>query len=305
MSGFKELATGLEFPEGPVALADGSVVVCEIHSGHVTRIWPDGRKTLVADIGGGPNGAALGPDGGLYVCNNGGLEFKRTRSGMLMSFMQASPGYEGGSIQRIDLETGAVQTLYTHCGDIRLRGPNDIVFDRYGGFWFTDMGKVVGRMQHRGGVFYARTDGSQIREAVFPMYEPNGIGLSPDGRTLYVAETETGRIYRYDVAAPGQLAGAGKIGNFGALHCALGGTFRCDSMAVDEAGNVCQANVGAGCISVVAPDGVLLEQVAMPEPFVTNICFGGPDRKTAFITLSGTGRLIAMPWPRPGLALAF
>jgi gluconolactonase len=305
VTAFTELASGLEFPEGPVVLPDGSIAVMEIANGHVTRVWPDGRKTLIADVGGGPNGAALGPDGRLYICNNGGLEFRRTKSGLLFSFMQALPDYTYGSIQRVDIDSGAVETLYTEGGGNPLRGPNDIVFDRHGGFYFTDMGKVVGRMQHRGAVYYAKADGSLIRELVFPLYEPNGIGLSPDGTALYVAETETGRVYRYDVTAPGELAGAGRMGNYGALHCNFGGTFRCDSLAVDGAGNVCVANVGSGSIGVIAPDGTVIERVDSPEPFVTNICFGGKNLRTAYLTLSGTGRLVSMPWPRPGLALNY
>lgn len=299
-----EIVGGLEFPEGPVVMPDGSVVVVEIPVGRVMRIFPDGRKVLVAEVGGGPNGAALGPDGKLYICNNGGLVFHRMKSGLQFSFMHATPDWTGGSIQRVDPATGAVEALYTHCGDVPLVGPNDIVFDRAGGFWFTDMGKVIGRRQERGAVYYAKADGSTIREAVFPMYEPNGIGLSPDGARLYVSETETGRVYVYDVTAPGELAGGGKRGNFGKLLCALPGLRRCDSLAVEANGNVCVATVGSGCISVISPDGELLEQVAMPDPFISNICFGGPDLSTAYLTLSGTGRLARMTWPRPGLRLA-
>ena len=67
-----ELVTeGLQFPEGPVAMADGSVILTEIQGQRLTRVWPDGRKETVAETGGGPNGAAIGPDGALYITNNG------------------------------------------------------------------------------------------------------------------------------------------------------------------------------------------------------------------------------------------
>ena len=75
MSNIRVLATGLEFPEGPVVMPDGSVVLVEIRGRRLTRVWPDGRKEVVAEIPGGPNGAALGPDGKMYICNNGGFSW--------------------------------------------------------------------------------------------------------------------------------------------------------------------------------------------------------------------------------------
>ena len=76
-------------------------------------------------------------------------------------------------------------------------------------------------------------------------------------------------------------------------------------MAVDGAGNVCQATVFEGGISVVAPDGELVEFISLPDPLVTNICFGGDDLQTAYITMSGTGQLIKMPWPYGGHRLNY
>ena len=66
------MAEGLEFPEGPIAMGDGSVILTEIHRGTLTRVWPNGRTEVVAQTGGGPNGAAIGPDGAVHVTNNGG-----------------------------------------------------------------------------------------------------------------------------------------------------------------------------------------------------------------------------------------
>src|SRR6478609_11092015 len=92
------LASGLEFPEGPVAMPDGSVLVVEIAGGRLTRVLPNGELRNVADLGGGPNGAALGPDGHCYVCNNGGFSW-RTDAGFTRPTGPAD-GYDGGSIQR-------------------------------------------------------------------------------------------------------------------------------------------------------------------------------------------------------------
>src|SRR5579872_6127306 len=107
---FRTLAEGLEFPEGPVALADGSVVLVEIAAGALTRIAADGRKTVIARPGGGPNGAAQGPDGKCYVCNNGGFEWHR--EGANIRPLTQAHDYKGGRIERIDPQTGAVEVLY-------------------------------------------------------------------------------------------------------------------------------------------------------------------------------------------------
>jgi gluconolactonase len=297
------MASGLQFPEGPVALPDGSVLVVEIAGGRLTRVMPDGELKVVAELGGGPNGAALGPDGHCYVCNNGGFSW-RTDNGFSRPTGPAA-NYGGGSIQRVNIETGAVQTLYTHCGDVPLHGPNDIVFDANGGFWFTDFGKTFEDRIMRGAVYYARADGSEIRCAAHPVLTPNGVGLSPDGRTLYVSETETSRLWSYPVTGPGELGHeAWPSPNGGRLVHGLSGYQRFDSLAVEENGNICVATLVRGGISVFSPGGELLEFHEAPEGYCTNICFGGPDRRTAFITLSGYGQLFAAQWPRPGLALA-
>ena len=191
----REIASGLHFPEGPVALADGSVLVVEIQSGTLARVGPDGSVERVADTGGGPNGAAIGPDGKVYVCNNGGFLWAEV-DGMAAPGGQP-PDYIGGRIQRVDLDTGQVDDLYTEYEGVGLRGPNDLVFDEHGGFYFTDLGKSREREIDRGAVYYAKADGSEIVRLVFPLDHPNGIALSPDGTRLYVAETITGRIWTW------------------------------------------------------------------------------------------------------------
>jgi len=297
------IATGLRFPEGPIAMPDGSVLVAEIEGGRLVRVSPKGELEVVAELGGGPNGAAIGPDGHCYVCNNGGFNW-RTDAGFTRP-TGAAADYQGGAIQRVDLASGAVETLYTHCDGIRLHGPNDIVFDAEGGFWFSDFGKTFEDRIVRGAVYYARTDGSFIRRAAHPVLTPNGVGLSPDGRTLYVSETETSRLWSYPVLGAGQLGQAPwPSPNGGTLVHGLPGFQRFDSLAVEEGGNICVATLVRGGISVFSPAGELLEFHAAPEGYCTNICFGGADRRTAFITLSGHGQLFAARWPRPGLALA-
>jgi gluconolactonase len=304
MSELRVLASGLRFPEGPVAMKDGSVVLVEIERQTITRVKPDGTTEIVAKTGGGPNGLAVGPDGAFYVCNNGGFNW-HVEQGMLRPSGPAAD-YTSGRIERVDPATGAVTTLYDRCGDAMLKGPNDIVFDAHGGFYFTDLGKARARDRDWGAIYYALPDGSKIVEIVQPILTPNGIGLSPDGKVLYAAETETARLWAWDITAPGVL----KKQPFpsphgGRLVMGLGGYQRFDSLAVDATGNICVATLINGSISVISPGGYLVRQVSMPDLFATNICFGGPDRRTAYITLSGTGRLVTMDWWEPGLRLNY
>ncbi len=303
MSGHRVIASGLLFPEGPVAMLDGSVLVVEMQRRSLTRVAPDGSTQVVAQLAGGPNGAAIGPDGRCYICNNGGFVFNQVGDTLVPGLTPAD--YVGGWVEAVDLITGQSEVLYRACGDIPLRGPNDLVFDRDGGMWFTDTGKVVGRQRDRGAVFYARTDGSFIKQVVFPLEGPNGVGLSPDDRTLYVSESWTGRIWAYDIVAPGEIARfAGRMPwQRGRMLIGLGGYSMLDSIAVERNGNICLGDIPSGGIAVVTPDGRLLERHPMPDAFTTNICFGGPDLRTAYITLSSTGKLVEMKWPRPGLPL--
>jgi gluconolactonase len=296
------LAEGLAFPEGPVALADGSVVLVEIAAGTLTRVSPDGLKTVLARPGGGPNGAAIGRDGKCYVCNNGGFEW-HVEGGRTRPIVQAKD-YAGGRIERVDLATGAVEGLYHAAGEVALKGPNDLVFDRQGGFYFSDLGKVRAREMDRGAVYYATTDGTRISEVAFPMVTPNGIGLSPDEKTLYVAETEPARLWAFDIVEPGVVRKEPwPSPHGGRLVAGVGGYQRFDSLALDAEGRICVATLINGGITVISPDGRHVEHHPMPDPITTNICFGGPDLRTAFVTLSWTGRLAAVDWPVAGLRL--
>lgn len=297
------VADGLRFPEGPVAMPDGSLILVEIAAGRITRVRPDGSRETVAEPGGGPNGLAIGPGGKLYCCNNGGFNW-REMGGFLAPHGQADD-YSGGRIERIDIATGAVEILYRH-GDFgcSLRGPNDIVFDGQGGFWFSDHGKNRPRERDITGIFYARTDGGHLQEVVFPSENPNGIGLSPDGKALYAAETYTCRLMKFNVIGPGRIDETAGLGGPGIPLYRPAGYKFFDSLAVEAGGNICVATLGEGGISVVSPKGELVEFVATPDAFTTNIAFGGDDMMDAWITLSGTGRLAKMRWPRPGLSLA-
>jgi gluconolactonase len=284
-----EVTRGLRFPEGPIALDDGSILAVEIEGGSLARVATDGSIRRI-DCGGGPNGAAIGPDGHVYVCNDGGLAFRDV--GDIREPFELAPDNPGGSIQRVDLATGGVETVYTHCGDVPMGGGNDIVFDIHGGFYFNDTGG--------GAVYYAKPDGTFI-EKVGSVEFPNGLGLSPDQDRLYASETYSGLIVHWDVVAPGTLSD-----DYTVLFSAEG-SHHWDGLAIDGNGNVCAADLQHSGITAISPQGEIVTKVTVPEhdPYVTNICFGGPDMRTAFITSSGRGRLYATEWFCPGLRLNF
>ena len=296
------VATGLLIPEGPVALSDGSVLIVEVGSGRISRIQPDGALRLVAQVDGGPNGAAIGPDGAAYICNNGGGFACDLVDGMLhIAF--APDRYMGGSIQRLDLQSGAVTTLYAACENMPLRAPNDLIFDADGGFWFTDHGNSAPDSKTYGGLYHARPDGSMIRQIRQHLLSPNGIGLSPDGRWLYWADTMTARLWRAAIVAPGELADYGHAP--GELVATVPGHIMLDSLAVEADGRVCIGSIIHGGIIVIDPQTGTSAHVPVEDHMVTNICFGGADGRDVWITAAGTGRLLRGRWPKPGLKLAF
>jgi gluconolactonase len=283
---FQIVAEGLVSPEGPVVFPDGSVIVAEIHAGRLTRIWGDGRREVVATPGAAPNGAKLGPDGALYVCNSGG---------------GAQP-YSGGRIERVDLATGKVERLYDKVGDTPLQMPNDLVFDAQGGLWFTDYGRREARWTGKGGIYWVPPGGGAVREVWFGGAGCNGIGLSPDGRTLYWATTISGRLYSFPVTGPGTVA-TNEMGLPRYVASAAGdGAF--DSLALTASGAICIGTASPGGITVVTPPGKT-RFLPLPDLLVSNIAFGGADMRDAYVTMSRSGRLAKLRWDEPGLNLNF
>ncbi len=312
MSGLElvEVTAGLRFPEGPIAMPDGSVILVEMFGPRVTRVHPDGTKETIAEVPGGPNGAAIGPDGALYLCNNGGC-FSAVDLGEFLFPGPFDPNrYIRGSVQRLDLSSGALTDLYTECDGHPLRAPNDLVFDAQGGMWFTDHGihDTAARTADLTSIYYALPDGSSITEVVHPVDSPNGIGLSPDGTHVYWAETYHGRVMQRRITAPGVVEPPSPL-DFSACMHGLVGYQLLDSLAVDGEGNVCVATLANGGITVISPDGSSVEHFATGDPLTTNICFGDDDGsgeyRTAFITLSGTGKLVKARWPYRGLRLNY
>lgn len=284
MAQFEVIAEGLGFPEGPVAMADGSVIVVESFAGRITRCW-NGRKELVCEIGDGPNGAAIGPDGALYVCNNGGI----------------GPDYfsradRKGRIERVDLATGRVERVYHACDGMALSAPNDLIFDCDGRIWFTDMGRMEMDGKKYGGLYCATLDGSAITRVVGQALSYNGVGISPDMATVYVADTMSARLYAFDRRAEAQKP---------RLLATVPGQASLDSLAMTAAGNICVATIGTrGAITTVTPEGAM-SRVETDDPVTTNVAFGGADMRDAYITCSMKGLLVKTRWDEPGMRLVY
>jgi gluconolactonase len=300
-----EHASGLTFPEGPVVLPDGSLVVTESPLGRVTRVAPDGTTSTLADVGLGPSGLAFGPDGFLYCANSGGSGGGHRGLNRVNMPRPSWPGFRGGLIQRIDPDSGRCATLYDSFDDGQLmQAPNDLVFDASGGMWFTDHGRDHELGRNYGGVFYARIDGSHIARMDFHFVSPNGIGLSPDELTLYVADSFLGRLWAFDIESPGVLAPSPSPTAPARVVQTLPGYQILDSLKVEAGGKICVGTIINGGVTTFDEDGST-DHVAMPDVMVTNLCFGGADMRDVYVTASTTGTILRARWPRPGLRLNF
>lgn len=312
----------LAFPEGPVALDDGSLLFVEIERQTLSHLAPDGTVSLVAVLPGGPNGLAIGPDGAAYVCNNGGVytfvDARLPGGKIRVPYPVPNPDHRPGSIQRVDLSTGQVTVLYNSCDGAPLLTPDDIVFDGAGGFWFTDSGIEFPDRLQRGGLYYATTDGKTIRK-VAEIPTANGVGLSPDGKTLYVSDTAFGRLWALDVSAPGVI-------QIDPLHQMFGMPGNApltlpsfvvpqtpnltayqwvDSLKVDSGGFVAIGTLLNGGLTVFDPASGSVEHLPVPDLFTTNLCFGGADLQDVWITASTTGMIYKGRWCRPGQKPAY
>ena len=297
---FKVFAEHLDFPEGPVALEDGSVLVVELKSQQLKRLYSNGEQKVIATVQGAPNGAALGPNNTIYIANNGGMSWEE-HEGLIAPGPQPD-SFIGGRIQTISAD-GQVKDLYTHYEDGPILAPNDLIMDGQGGFYFTDHGQRREHDMDLGALSYGRLDGSLVKRLVSPLFTPNGVGLSPDGNRVYISETITGRIWWWEIKSTGEL----HLDQGAQLLIGLGDFTFLDSLAVDAEGNVSVATMPKGGITTISPHGEVIDflEVPLKDPTVTNICFGGSDLTTAYITASATGRLYEVEWPRKGLKLPF
>jgi gluconolactonase len=291
------VAGGFAFPEGPCVDRHGTLYLVELPRGCVSVV-AHGRRLEFATLGGAPNGAAFGADGTLYVCNNGGNWPPKPSTG-------GRPGTGGGqaSIQAVRPD-GSFKTLITAIDGRALNGPNDICFDDRGGFYFTDPawakrssdGIAHAEQSPPGDVCYATPDGRAARVWGGLLF-PNGLQVTPDGKFLVVAETGTGRVWRSAIRAPSSLETAEVMIDLG-LASGL------DGMCFDSEGRLLIAGCGSSTIYVIAPDLRRLDQtIGLSDPALTNLCFGGADFRTLYVTQGSSGRVVSIEWPVAGMRL--
>jgi gluconolactonase len=264
------LAEGLEFPEGPVWLGPERVAFTEIRGGRVS-LWDHGQVSVVAPTGGGANGATLGPDGALYVANNGGVSIDHAG-------VWRSPREIAGRIQRVTLD-GQVSDVAVDLPGPAPHRPNDLCFGPDGLLYFTDphdweRGLEVGT----GRVVRTTLDGRTELLADVPFF-PNGIAFGPD-RRLYVAQSITKKILVMDPVPGAELR----------EYCELPRGYP-DGFCFDRTGRLWVAGSLGDVLVLFEPDGQVarvLETGKGSEP--TNCCLG--DGRL-YVTLSGPGRLEA------------
>lgn len=295
------IAENLGFPESPVAMPDGSVVLSEMAAGRITRVWPDGSTDTVADVGGGPNGVGLLPDGRMVVCQNGGARFGTgpwpydfPGCAQIFRPMGAPAEPVAPQLQLVDPD-GEVRTLARDFTardgtTLPLVRPSDVCVDREGGFYVTDGGTTHGRSRAMTGLLYGTPDG-RLEEIVYPLEMPNGVALSPDGDRVYVAETRTRRVWEFTLSAPGRVVGGrglATVPSGGPLN--IGGA---DGLCVARDGTIVVATLGAGGVTAFSPAGRLLGASAFDDPMTTNMTLSA-DETTLYLTLASSGRLVAV-----------
>ncbi len=251
------------FLEGPSFDRDGHLYVTDIPFGRIFRISPDGQWTLVTEYDGWPNGLKIHKDGRIFI-----TDYKR-------------------GIMQLDPANGAVTPILTNRRSESFRGTNDLVFDSNGVMYFTDQGQT-GMHDPTGRVYRYNLETEALDLLITNAPSPNGIVLSPDEKTLYVAVTRGNGVWRVPLLKDG---GTTKVSIFVNL---AGGVSGADGMAVDQDGRLFVCDAGNGCAWVFTKWGEPVYRVRSTGGgrSTTNLAFGGPDRRDVFITESDTGNIL-------------
>ena len=259
------------FLEGPVFDAAGNLYVTDIPFGRIFRIDPRGEWEQVAEWDGEPNGAKFLNERELIVTD-----------------------YRNG-LMAVDVTSGAVRPFLERRNSERFKGVNDLAFDSAGNLYFTDQGQT-GLHDPTGRLYRLRPSG-QLELLLANVPSPNGVALSPDERVLWLGVTRGNQVWRVPLLEDGSVS---KVSAFFTSYGPSGP----DGLAVDEAGRVIVANPGLGVAWVLnhraEPEIVLRSCAGMS---LTNLAFGGPDRKTLYCTESVTGTVLRATLDRAGLPL--
>lgn len=264
------IAEGYSFPEGPAIDKQGALFFSDARGNTISKWTGKTAEVVLKDTLAG-NGTAFDKEGNLYICQGGGQ-----------------------AILKMTPDGKAAPWVTTADSDKTLNRPNDAVFDFEGNLFFTNPARGVGETPV--GVVRVRPDGTAETVATDQQY-PNGTDISPDGKTLYVGDFSGGStVWKYAIAPGGEL-GKGEV----FIQFGTGGP---DGIAVAASGNVYVVLNMASKIVVVAPDGKVVKEILFPKGSgVTNLCFGGADFKTMYITVGMKGTVYTMPADELGMKL--
>jgi gluconolactonase len=260
------------FLEGPVFDGDGNLYLTDIPWGRIFRIDPQGAWSLVAEYDGEPNGMKFLDAGTLLVTD-----------------------YKNGLV-RIDVAGGRVEPFLPRRNSERFKGVNDLAFGADGALYFTDHGQyglhdTTGRLHRLG------RDG-RLDTLLDNVPSPNGVALSPDGKVLYLAVTRGNCVWRVPLLPDGSVS---KVSQFFTSHGPSGP----DGLAVDATGRLLVANPGLGYVWVLNGRAEPVEVLRGPAgASITNLAFGGPDRRTLYVTDSTHGQVLRAEMDAPGLPIA-
>lgn len=264
------------FLEGPVFDAAGNLFVTDIPHGRILRVTPGRQWSCIAQYDGWPNGMRFGPDGRLWIAD-----------------------YRHG-ILALSPQGGHPEPILTHVGSERFKGVNDLFFDQRGRLYFTDQGQT-GLQDPTGRVYRYDLDACRLDCLISNGISPNGLVCDLAEKSLFVAMTRGNGVWRIPLKDQGP---AGKVGMFVQL---AGGVSGADGLALDEDGNLFVCDAGNGCVWVFDPHGVPLWRLRSPTEgrTLTNLAFGGTDRRMLYMTESATGTIIRIELGIPGKRLSY
>jgi gluconolactonase len=259
-------ATGFKFPEGPAFDRNGNLFVVDVDTGAISKISPKGQVKIFINTGGAPNGAKFHANGDLYVADR--------QKGIIA----ISPD-------------GKIRVIVDHYQRKKFYGPNDLIFDSQGNLYFTD--PHGSSAENPFGCVYRFSSSGELTCLASGLAFPNGLALSKDERFLLVANTRKNRILRYVLDPP--------VRSY--IFSQLSGGWGPDGLAFDVAGNLYVAHYGGGDVIILNPKGEIVERVPVGGGHPTNVAFGGPDRKTLYVTEVETGSVYCFNTDHAGLPL--
>lgn len=261
------------FLEGPAFDTQGNLYCVDIAWGRILRVSPEGHFDVVAQYDGEPNGLAFHRDGRLFIADHA--------LGLLT----------------MDPATAVVTPLLDRPHRQRFKGLNDLVFASNGDLYFTDQGES-GLQDASGRLYRLRRDGG-LDCLLDGIPSPNGLALVPDESVLLLAVTRANAIWR----VPLTLMPGGGITRVGTFVQMSGGTGP-DGMAMDRAGSFVVAHIGLGCAWLFDPRGEPRARIeSCAGALVSNVAFGGLDRRRVYLTESESGSILTATLDQPGLVL--